>query len=156
MVRENDNSTRRIGRSRTDETEDATRAIDWQDTEALGGEPRAREPMETKVLGGPRPSFAWLVIMNGPHAGRIFTLNPKSTSIGRDASNDIILDDDGVSRRHAKVRVQKGKEGKEHFYIHDLATPNGTLVNDEKVLKKALADGDRIQIGETRFVFKKV
>lgn len=156
MVHGNDDSTRRIGRRTTEESEEVTHSIDWQDTEALGGQPRSVGPMETKVLGGPPPSFAWLVVMNGPHAGRIFTLNPKNTSIGRDASNDIILDDDAVSRRHAKVRMEKDKEGEKHFHIHDLATPNGTLVNDEKVLKKALADGDRIQVGETEFVFKKV
>lgn len=110
----------------------------------------------TEVIGGPPPTMAWLIIKNGPRAGRMYRLNPDVTSVGRDASNDIIIDDSAVSRQHAKVRVEKGEEGEEQFFIYDLATANGTIVNGEKIVKRALEDGDEVEIGRTTLVFKRI
>lgn len=110
----------------------------------------------TEVIGGPPPTMAWLVIKEGPRAGRMYRLNPDVTSVGRDASNDIIVDDSAVSRQHAKVRLEKGEEDEEQFFIHDLATANGTIVNGEKIVKHALEDGDEIEIGRTTLVFKRI
>ncbi len=104
------------------------------------------------------PSFAWLVVTKGRRLGDIMRLNKGDTALGRDAENDIIVDDDFASRRHAKVRLEPDGpgDGKAIFYLYDLATPNGTLLNGEQVYKARLADGDRVQIGETIMVFKQV
>ena len=111
---------------------------------------------ETKVIGGPPPSFSWLVVMNGPWAGRIFSLNPEGTTLGRDARSEIIFDDNAVSTLHAKLRVEEDEEGNERYFIQDLATTNGTFVNGEEVTKRFLNDKDRIEIGETQLVFLKI
>lgn len=104
------------------------------------------------------PAFAWLVVTKGRRLGDIMRLNKGDTALGREAENDIIVDDDFASRRHAKVRLEPDgpDDGKPVFVLYDLATPNGTLVNGEQVYKARLADGDRVQIGETVMVFKQV
>lgn len=101
------------------------------------------------------PTFAWLVVIEGIHAGHLFKINGDSTVIGRDTACDVVLDDATASRQHAKIRVEGEKEDK-HFVIFDLATENGTSVNGEEVMKHVLEDDDRIIIGETNLAFKQV
>jgi pSer/pThr/pTyr-binding forkhead associated (FHA) protein len=112
----------------------------------------------TMVLQQPTPSFAWLAIVSGSRAGRLYNLDPRGTLVGRDAQNDIVLDDDAVSRQHAKLRVEEGTRKKsDQFYIYDLGTSNGTLVNGRKIANRvALHDGDAIRVGETELIFKSV
>lgn len=102
------------------------------------------------------PSFAWLVLVDGVHAGHIFNLHPDATVIGRESSCDIVIDDPSISRQHAKIRVFEGDDKKKHFMLHDLATENGTLLNNEAVDKQELQDGDEILAGQTRLIFKRV
>lgn len=111
---------------------------------------------KTEIIGGPPPSFAWLVIREGPRAGQIFRLGAEGTTIGRDSQCDLILDDDAVSRQHAKVRVEKNGAGEAQFFIYDLATSNGTRVQGEQIVKAPLSDGDLIEIGRTKLVFKQL
>lgn len=102
------------------------------------------------------PSFAWLVLVDGVHAGHIFNLHPDATVIGREASCDVVIDDPSISRQHAKIRVLEGDDKKKHFVLHDLATENGTLLNGEEIDKCELQDGDQIVIGQTKLIFKRV
>jgi len=112
--------------------------------------------METVVLRAGPPSFAWLVVMNGPWAGHLFRLNPKGTVLGRDARSDIILDDEAISNLHAKIRAEGEEDNRPKFYIQDLASTNGTFVNGEAITKCPLKDGDRIVVGQVTLVFKQV
>jgi pSer/pThr/pTyr-binding forkhead associated (FHA) protein len=112
--------------------------------------------VKTERLRVEPPAFAWLVIVEGPHAGHIFRLHPDVTLIGRDPSCDILLDDTAVSRHHAKVRLVEGKDKRKRFVIQDLATENGTFVNDEEIVKHELTDGDRVLIGRRGLVFKQI
>ena len=111
---------------------------------------------KTVLLRKEPPSFAWLIILEGPRAGRLFRLNTEGTSIGRDPQNDIILDDEAVSRQHAKVRAEENEEGELQFFIYDLATANGTFVNGEQIVKQALSDGDVVEMGKTKLVFRRI
>ncbi|MBN1995399.1 MAG: FHA domain-containing protein [Anaerolineae bacterium] len=111
---------------------------------------------KTELLDTTPPTFAWVVIREGMRAGKIYHLNPDDTTIGRDTDCDVILDDSAISRQHVKIRVLKNSEGEQEFVLHDLATPNGTKLNGEEVVKHPLKDGDRIEIGRTVLVFKKV
>lgn len=111
---------------------------------------------ETVILGGPPPSFAWLVIREGPRAGQLFRLRAEGTSIGRDPQCDVILDDEAVSRQQAKIRAEENEEGEPQFFIHDLATSNGTFVNGEQIIKQSLSDGDVVEMGTTKLVFKQI
>lgn len=101
-------------------------------------------------------SYAWLVLVEGIHAGHIFRLHSDATLIGRDPSCDIVLDDSAIGRHHARVRSFENEEEETIFTLHDLATENGTFVNDTEIVKEELEDGDRILIGRTRLVFKQI
>ena len=56
-----------------------------------------------------------------------------------------------MSRQHAKVR-QEGED----FYVYDLAATNPVLVNQQTVTRHRLVEGDRIELGNTALVFKRV
>lgn len=75
---------------------------------------------------------------------RPYPLAKDALSIGRLDSCDIVLSDTGVSRKHAEVR----REGDE-WVIVDLNSTNGTIVNGKTVRRHRLAQGDRIEVGET-------
>jgi pSer/pThr/pTyr-binding forkhead associated (FHA) protein len=87
----------------------------------------------------------------GPQSGREFRLNPDETTLGRADGNDIILDDPTVSRYHAKVRQEEGD-----FYLYDMGATNPTLVNGQRITRHPLREGDKVEIGEMLFVFKRV
>jgi pSer/pThr/pTyr-binding forkhead associated (FHA) protein len=112
--------------------------------------------LKTERLQVEPPAFAWLVAVEGPHAGHIYRLHPDVTLIGRDPSCDILLDDTAVSRHHAKVRVVEGEDKQKLFVIQDMATENGTFVNDEEIVKHELTDGDRVLIGRKKLIFKQI
>lgn len=64
--------------------------------------------------------------------------------IGRSKDNEMTLDDNSISRRHAEIqRVGNGK-----FVLYDLSSLNGVFVNEEKITKKKLEEGDIIEIGD--------
>jgi hypothetical protein len=62
--------------------------------------------------------------------------------IGRSSELDMVLVEDMVSRKHAKIMVGEGK-----ITIEDLGSTNGTFVNGEKIKQARLKEGDRILIG---------
>jgi len=69
--------------------------------------------------------------------------------IGRSKENDLTLDDNSVSRRHAELR----RKSDGSFTITDLNSLNGLYVNNAKVLTAVLHDGDRVDIGDIRLRF---
>ena len=82
---------------------------------------------------------------------QVFPVDVRWVRIGRDPSNQIVLNDDRhASRYHAWVTF----EG-EHFYLEDLGSTNGTRLNGELVERRELLrSGDRIQIGESEMLFR--
>jgi Nif-specific regulatory protein len=89
-----------------------------------------------------------LIAIAGPLRGTIFPLRDKELSVGRDLSNQLLIDDRSVSRLHCRIRG----EG-ECWQISDLDSHNGTFVNDIPVKERCLTHGDRIKIGSSLFVF---
>ncbi|MFH0924277.1 MAG: cyclic nucleotide-binding domain-containing protein [bacterium] len=81
---------------------------------------------------------------------RDFILKEGITTIGRDSSNSIVLDDKSISRCHSKISNTKGK-----VTIIDLDSSNGIFINGEKVSGKVLENNDEILIGNSRFIFFK-
>lgn len=73
---------------------------------------------------------------------RIETEKPEIT-IGRSLSTDIQIDNLAVSKRHAKI-----KKNRNHYTVEDLNSTNGTLLNDKKIDKAILKQGDIIDIGK--------
>lgn len=91
---------------------------------------------------------AILVIKKGPEAGTKFSLDKAVIVCGRDATNDLFLDDVTVSRRHAEIRREESG-----FSIKDVGSLNGTFVNRERVETSQLTNADEIQIGKFKLIF---
>jgi len=93
-----------------------------------------------------------LFVIQGHNRGARFDLTQHNgaVSIGREAGNFVQLDDNEVSRRHAEIR----RVG-ESFLVGDLKSSNGTFLNDTRVERAELANGDRIRIGRTILVYAK-
>ena len=92
---------------------------------------------------------ARLIVIKGPDEGRQFDLPAgEPISIGRDRTNQLVLHDTEVSRKHAEIAPQNGT-----FRIRDIGSANGTLVNTQPVREVPLNPGDHITLGQTILVF---
>jgi tetratricopeptide (TPR) repeat protein len=89
-----------------------------------------------------------LVGRGGPYDGRVFDVNKDEMFVGRVAGNDIILDDNSISRRHARLRLLDGGTRLEVF---DLRSANGTFINGERVKLEACAPTDKLRFGDLLF-----
>jgi pSer/pThr/pTyr-binding forkhead associated (FHA) protein len=69
-------------------------------------------------------------------------------TVGRAPDNDVVVSDPATSGRHGRIEVRAGA-----FWISDLGSTNGTLVNGEPVIEKQLSDGDLIAIGQNTMRF---
>lgn len=78
-----------------------------------------------------------------------FELSERSITVGRSPDADIILLDDKVSRVHCGIRFWDGD-----FYIKDLKSKNGTIVNGRRVEVAKLSPADVIQVGNYTFTFE--
>jgi Nif-specific regulatory protein len=90
-----------------------------------------------------------LIAIAGPLSGEVLALSGPELTIGRDPSNRICLADLSLSRRHCEIT----SVGDAAPRIRDLRSSNGTFVNGMQISEQLLADGDRIQIGESVFLF---
>lgn len=92
---------------------------------------------------------ATLTVLSGPDTGRVFSLEG-SPLIGRGQRCHVRVDDNSVSRAHAKIVAATGPR----WTLEDLGSRNGTFVNGDRVDSRPLRDGDNIQLGaSTRFRF---
>ena len=84
-----------------------------------------------------------LRFISGKYQGGEFPLKTQGeVIIGRSSELDMVLVEDMVSRQHAKITIHR-----EHVYIQDMGSTNGTFVNGEKIKKVRLSEGDRVLIG---------
>ncbi len=85
-----------------------------------------------------------LVVREGSSAGSEHPVEENLT-LGREHDVDLVLEDTGISRRHAAVQMQDGEA-----VVQDLGSSNGTFVNGERVRgARRLGEGDLIQLGDT-------
>jgi two-component system cell cycle response regulator len=90
-----------------------------------------------------------LVEIHGPQLGRKYILEEEEFTIGRDVKNNIVVDLDNVSRRHAKIVTRSGKS-----FVCDLGSTNGTYLNDQEVTEETpLRSGDFVKVGGSIFKF---
>src|SRR5580658_8362667 len=84
-----------------------------------------------------------LRFISGKYQGGEYPLQDSGELIiGRSSELDMVLIEDMVSRKHAKISLAPGQ-----IAISDLGSTNGTFVNGEKIKKARLKEGDRILIG---------
>jgi DNA-binding winged helix-turn-helix (wHTH) protein len=98
------------------------------------------------AAGRARATPFWLVLDHRP-----IVLVPGDYVLGRDLACDLWVDADGVSRRHARIRVPAGRGA---VTIEDLSSTNGTYVQGRRIASETrLANGDRVQLGHATLVF---
>ena len=91
-----------------------------------------------------RGPSAKLIFLEG-EIPKEYLISQQERFLGRDDSNDIVLDDDQVSGRHIRI----GYEGGE-FRVRDMGTTNGTFVNGERIGGSViLKNEDLVKIGGT-------
>lgn len=103
------------------------------------------------VAEAPRAVDAWLVAERGGglSSDERFDLIG-GLSIGRSKESDVQIDDRYASGLHARVFSRGGR-----FYVEDMNSTNGTLLNGAELAGEAeLIDGDTIRIGDTEFRFE--
>jgi Protein of unknown function (DUF3662)/FHA domain len=85
--------------------------------------------------------------------GHAYPLLGALTIVGRGTDVDIVIDDPGVSRRHAEIRVTTdGPRLVAH--LRDLGSTNGTFIDGNRVTGAVLTNGNGITMGRTRLVFR--
>src|SRR5512135_1724387 len=102
----------------------------------------------SKIAERPVGKDACLVVIYGLELGRKYNLESPNVIIGRSSKSDVQIDQESVSRNHAKI-INTGKS----IILRDLGSTNGTYVNDELIDEYVLRDGDFIKVGRTIFKF---
>ncbi len=88
------------------------------------------------------------LVLEGVDKGRVFRELPIPVTIGREEGNSLRLNDERVSRFHAKVQMEDGD-----IIITDLDSTNGTRVNGQPVQIRRLRAGDQVTVGRTILLF---
>lgn len=117
---------------------------------ALFGVGPARTPGALLTDKHGRPViYGWLDMMDG-NASR-YPLKTTNVRIGRHRDNDICLQNDSISRRHALLHFNSDDR---RFVITDLGGGNGVIVNKIKQQSHVLNDGDLVELGDVRLRFR--
>jgi len=117
--------------------------------------PQPNATKETLALHAlePEPSAqgeppAKLTFETGPFARRVVGIPDSSATVGRAPDNDIIIGDPATSGHHCRIEVRAGA-----YWVSDLGSTNGTLVNGEPIIDKQLDHGDVISVGQNTIRF---
>jgi pSer/pThr/pTyr-binding forkhead associated (FHA) protein len=85
-----------------------------------------------------------VVLRSGPTPGKVFPLEKNELFIGRDLSNDVVINDPEISRRHSRLFLQGGS-----YAVEDMGSTNGTSVNGQRLAGPyVLRSGDVLTFGE--------
>jgi predicted component of type VI protein secretion system len=85
-----------------------------------------------------------LIMRSGPTPGAVFNLGGDQLTVGRDSTNDVVINDAEISRRHARLTFQGGK-----YILEDLGSTNGTFVNGQRLAgPRVLKAGEVVSFGE--------
>jgi DNA-binding NtrC family response regulator len=96
------------------------------------------------VLVGRTEAAPKLVAVTGPSAGRGFAVTRATTTVGRHATNDFVIEDPRVSGAHLEL-TRAG----DRLRVHDVGSTNGTWLGSHRVIDVELAPGAELTIGDT-------
>lgn len=105
---------------------------------------KAQARQRARTASGP-PSASSILVTGGPLVGMSIPLSGRDVILGRSPASTLVLSDEFVSSRHARLRFENGQ-----WWIDDLGSSNGTFVDDERIAEpRAVNVGDNIRIGQT-------
>lgn len=122
------------------ETKIFTEYQNKKEQSSADGETMIRQSLQQKKVS--------LKIITSDKGSREIILDSIETNIGRQKSNEVVLNDKSVSRVHAQL-INK----KYYYKIRDLNSTNGSYVNGELIAEQRLKDGDKIRLGKTVLEF---
>lgn len=96
----------------------------------------------------PSSTSACLVIIYGAELGRRIELEEGSIEVGRSSNCELVIDDDSVSRQHARIFWSESS-----YVLKDLGSTNHSYINDKIVHEQSLVDGDLVKIGRAILKF---
>src|SRR5206468_11979859 len=105
-------------------------------------------PPATDSSKGKRMRNVTFLVLEGVDKGRVFRDLMIPVTIGREEGNALRLNDERVSRYHAKVQTEDGD-----VILTDLDSTNGTRVNGTAIQIRRLRPGDQVSIGRTMLLF---
>jgi pSer/pThr/pTyr-binding forkhead associated (FHA) protein/uncharacterized protein involved in exopolysaccharide biosynthesis len=97
---------------------------------------------------GSQAALAYVVLLSGQNANRVFPMKRSSVLLGRGDDADIQVQDGSVSSHHARI-IREGRG----FEIIDLDSTNGSFVRGKRVKREALRNADRVTLGTVDFIF---
>jgi hypothetical protein len=139
-------------------------------TPAAGGyqAPAPAAGDQTQIISARTPPvFAWLVVVDGPDRdsiGKVHSLHPDMTTVGRAQGNSIVLSDQTCSSQHIRIRMETAEGEEPSFVLYDMGSRNGTFVGtrasyrnpESQTYRHNLKDGDYLLVGETTLAFKRL
>lgn len=93
-------------------------------------------------------TFVTLKVLEGMERGAVYAKLPLPVTIGRESDSDVQLNDDRVSRAHAKLQDHSGR-----VILTDLGSTNGTRVNGHPIQMRVMQHGDVMLIGRCVLLF---
>src|SRR6202051_1553993 len=115
------------------------------DRDVAAGRDMADPSPKAPTSPAPRPggrSYVWRFISGKYQGGEFPVAADKQILIGRSSDLDMVLVEDMVSRKHARIAMQT-----DQIWIEDLGSTHGTFVTGEKLKRARLKEGDRVLIG---------
>ncbi len=124
----------------------AANELQWQTYEKRFG--RHENATKFRENNDAKPGEAKLQLRQGGRVVGEYSLQKGELTIGRQDNNDIQLNSHKVSRKHAQILSQSN-----NYYLHDLSSTNGTLVNDDRISIHILQHGQSFSISDYQFIF---
>jgi two-component system, cell cycle response regulator len=116
--------------------EETTAATDLEDV---------REKLASVGVARTKPV---LTVLTGGATGTQYKVSKGIAVIGRAPAVELRVEDDGISRTHARIRAETGRA-----WVEDMGSRNGTFVNGAKIIAPTeLRDGDKIQVGRSTII----
>ena len=125
---------------RTDNINQLSPQLDDQEITTLGDDAKAKD-----IPGG---MMVMLRVVEGREVGKGYPVHKVPATVGRDAISDISITDTRMSRQHAMILYFAP-----NFYLKDLGSTNGTLVNDKRIKQSVINNEDKIRLGSTLLEF---
>jgi diguanylate cyclase (GGDEF)-like protein len=89
-----------------------------------------------------------LIVIAGNNVGKYYRLDRPVIYLGRGETCEVQIQDTGISRKHARVVLEPTAE----VWLEDLDSTNGTFVENHRIERRLLRDGDKIQLGRTTII----